>query len=300
MKRFLTFVAALLLLSPFAAAQVATGSLSGTVKDQTGGAVPGARVVATNTASGVHSETITSDAGLYVLPSLPVGVYEITVEMTGFKKMTRGNVEIRIATRQEMDLAIEIGNMQETVVVTENVPLLETTSSQRGQGLSSQLMNTLPFFFGGIRNPRAFVNFMPGANPSAELSVSGSGGRAQEVLIDGASATIPESGGVSAGLVGLRPHVKIGAEGATDQRPEIVRWGDAHSPVGCTIRESPATPRLSHTISRSINRRGSYYSGHYDRQLPPGPASAVQRSGIGILEAAKALNSVVLEPAPSI
>ena len=117
--------------------------------------------------------------------------------MTGFKKLNRGNVEIRIATRQELDLTLDIGNMQETVVVTQEVPLLETTSSQRGQGLSTQFMNTLPFFSGGIRNPRTFVNYMPGANPSTELSVSGSGGRAQEVLIDGASATIPESGGVS-------------------------------------------------------------------------------------------------------
>jgi hypothetical protein len=124
-------------------------------------------------------------------------MYEVSVEMTGFKKLNRGNVEIRIATRQELDVALEIGNMQETVDVTGEVALLETTSSQRGQGLSTQFMNTLPFFSGGIRNPRTFVNYMPGANPSTELSVSGSGGRAQEVLIDGASATIPESGGVS-------------------------------------------------------------------------------------------------------
>ena len=196
-KRFMFSLVAVLLLSSFAAAQVATGSLSGTVKDQTGSAVPGARVVATNTASGVKSETLTSEAGLYVIPSLPVGMYEVSVEMTGFKKLNRGNVEIRIATRQELDLTLDIGNMQETVVVTQEVPLLETTSSQRGQGLSTQFMNTLPFFSGGIRNPRTFVNYMPGANPSTELSVSGSGGRAQEVLIDGASATIPESGGVS-------------------------------------------------------------------------------------------------------
>jgi len=58
-------------------------------------------------------------------------------------------------------------------------------------------MNNLPFFSGGIRNPRTFVNYMPGVNPSAELSVSGSGGRAQELLIDGASNTNPESGGIS-------------------------------------------------------------------------------------------------------
>jgi hypothetical protein len=197
MKRFSLSIMALLFGVSFAAAQVATGSMSGTVTDPNGGTVPGALVVVTNATSGIKTETITSEAGLYVFPSLPVGTYEVAVEITGFKKVTRSNIEIRIATRQELDLKLEIGNMQETVVVTEEVPLLETRTGQRGQSLSTQFMNTLPFFSGGIRNPRAFVNYMPGANPSTELSVSGSGGRAQEVLIDGASATIPESGGVS-------------------------------------------------------------------------------------------------------
>ena len=174
-----------------------TGSLSGTVKDQTGAAVPGARVVATHTASGVKSETITSDAGLYVIPSLQVGIYEVSVEITGFKKVNRVNVEIRIATRQELDVALEIGNMQETVDVTGEVALLETTSSQRGQSVSTQFMNTLPFFsrrysqsqglrqlYAGCESPRLSCPFPARAD-------------GPEVLIDGASATIPESGGTS-------------------------------------------------------------------------------------------------------
>ena len=95
--------------------------------------MPGARVVATHTASGVKSETITSDAGLYVIPSLQVGIYEVSVEITGFKKVNRVNVEIRIASRQELDLKLEIGDVQQTIQVTGELPLLETTSSQRGQ-----------------------------------------------------------------------------------------------------------------------------------------------------------------------
>jgi hypothetical protein len=196
-KRFLLCALALSLASSVAVAQVATGSMSGSVLDPNGAVVPGAKLVATNTASGITAETQTSDAGLYVFPSLPVGAYEVTVEKTGFKKLTRGGIEIRIATRQELDLRLEVGDVQQVVEVTAEAPLLETTSSQRGQNLSAQFMNTLPLFTGGIRNARTFVSYMPGANPSVELSVSGSGGRAQEILIDGASATIPESGGVS-------------------------------------------------------------------------------------------------------
>lgn len=171
--------------------------MAGTVADPNGAAVPGARVVASNTASGAQAETVTSEAGLYVFPSLPVGVYEVTVEKTGFKKQSRTGVEIRIASRQDMNVALEVGDVQQTIEVSAAPPLLETSSAQRGQALSSRMMTTLPFFSGGVRNPRTFVNYLPGANPSTELSVSGSGGRAQEVLIDGASATIPESGGTS-------------------------------------------------------------------------------------------------------
>ena len=131
-------------------AQSSTGSMSGTVTDPNGAAVPAAKVVATNTASGGKAETLTSDAGLYVFPRLPVGVYDIEVEKTGFKRVAHTSIEIRIASRQELDLKLEVGDVQQTVQVTGEAPLLETTSSQRGQSLSPQLLNTLPFFSGGI------------------------------------------------------------------------------------------------------------------------------------------------------
>jgi hypothetical protein len=197
MKQLLCCLTVLLLLSSAALAQVATGSISGTITDPNGANVPAARVTAHNTATGLQSQTQSSEAGLYVFPTLPVGTYEVTVEQPGFKKLTRSGVEVRIATRQELDLKLEVGDVQQTIEVTGEAPLLQTTSSQRGQNLSQQFMNNLPFFSGGIRNPRSFVNYMPGVNPSAELSVSGSGGRAQELLIDGASNTNPESGGIS-------------------------------------------------------------------------------------------------------
>lgn len=159
--------------------------------------MPGARITATHTTSGVRSETISSEAGLYVFPSLPVGTYNIVVEKAGFNRQSLTDIEVRIASRLDLNLRLEVGDVQQTVDVTAEAMLLETSSAQRGQSLSTRMMNTLPFFSGGVRNPRTFVTYLPGANPSTELSVSGSGGRAQEILIDGASATIPESGGTA-------------------------------------------------------------------------------------------------------
>ena len=197
-KQFLLSVAVVLLTASAAVAQVATGSVSGLVIDANGAVVPGAKVTAKNTATGLTAETTSSEAGLYVFATLPVGPYEVTAEKTGFKKLNRTDIEVRIATRQELDLKLEVGDVQQSVEVRGEAPLLETTSSMRGQNLSSQFMNNLPFFAGGIRNPRSFVDYMPGVNNvTGELTVSGAGARSQEILIDGASATIPESGGTS-------------------------------------------------------------------------------------------------------
>src|SRR5881227_828944 len=89
-------------------AQANSGSLSGVVTDPNGALVPGARVVATNTSSGLRAETVTSDGGLYVFPSLPVGFYDVSVEIAGFKKVTQSNIEIRVATRQELNPKLEV------------------------------------------------------------------------------------------------------------------------------------------------------------------------------------------------
>jgi hypothetical protein len=186
----------LLLAGGVALAQQNTGSLSGTVTDLTSGAVPAATVIATHTDTGLKTETVSTEAGLYVFASLPVGIYEVSVEKPGFKKLNRKNIEIRVAQRLAVDLQLEVGNVSESVEVTARGPLLETETSEKGQTFSTKFMNTLPLFTGGIRNAESFVTYMPGVNSYREVSISGSGGRGKEVMIDGASLTIPESGGV--------------------------------------------------------------------------------------------------------
>ncbi|MFO0364773.1 MAG: TonB-dependent receptor domain-containing protein [Acidobacteriota bacterium] len=187
---------ALLSTTSSAFAQSATGSMAGVVVDPNGAAIPTATVTAKNEATGVEIQSTSSEAGLYVFPQLSTGRYVIMVEKSGFKKLTRQNIEIRIAQRVDLDLKLEVGDVQQSVTVSDQAPLLETSSSERGNAVSTKMMDTLPLFAGGIRNPRAFVNFMPGVTNNGEQSVSGSGGRAQEVLIDGASALNVESSAV--------------------------------------------------------------------------------------------------------
>jgi len=191
-----TLFLALVLSCALVLGQTSTGSLSGTITDPNGAAIPGAKVVASSIDTGSRLEIMTTDAGLYVFPVLPVSTYNIIVEKAGFKKLNRQNIEIRIAQRQDLDLRLEVGDVQQTVDVTADAPLLETSTAERGQQLSQKFMDNLPLFSGGIRNPRAFVNYMPGVTNNGEQSVSGSGGRAQEVLIDGGSALNVESSAV--------------------------------------------------------------------------------------------------------
>lgn len=196
MNRSAAFALAMSLTVSIAPAQLNTGSISGTITDPNGAAVPGAKVLASNEATGLKTETVTSDAGLYVLPSLPVGIYTVTIEKPGFKRLNRTNLEVRVAQRLTLDLRMELGDVQQTIDVTAEAPLLESSTSERGQNFSPKFMSTLPLFTGGIRNPESFVTYMPGVNSYREVSINGSGGRGKEVLIDGASLTIPESGGV--------------------------------------------------------------------------------------------------------
>jgi hypothetical protein len=184
-----------LLFVHLALGQVATGSLAGTITDPNGASVPGADITAVSTITGSRLTTQTSAAGLYVFPAIPVSTYTLTVEKAGFKRISQQNIEIRVAQRLDLNLTLEIGDVQQTVEVTSEAPLLETSTSEKGQTFSPKFMDSLPLFTGAIRNPRSFISYMPGVNAGAEVSISGSGGRAQEVQIDGASLIIPESGG---------------------------------------------------------------------------------------------------------
>ena len=184
-------------ITSLAFAQATSGSMSGTVTDPAGAVVPGAKIEAKETASGRTFTTEATEAGLYVLATLPPGTYSVTVTQPGFKKNVQTGIEIRLGLRATLDIKLEVGNIEQRVEVKAEVPLLETTSPIRGQNVSPQLITNLPLFNGVLRNAESFVSYMPGVNAVSETSINGSNGRAKEVMIDGASLTSPESGGVA-------------------------------------------------------------------------------------------------------
>ena len=198
-RQTISVLCLLLLAGSVAFAQLTGGSMTGTVTDAQGAVVGKAKVTATHITSGRAFETTTTSEGLYSLPNLEVGPYKVSIEAQGFKKLTLEGIVIAVGTRSVADARLETGNVSDTVTVTADGPQLQSTTTEVGVSFSPKLFVDAPIFAGGIRNPEAFIGFQPGVTngAGAEGGISGGQRRSKEILIDGANATNPESGGVA-------------------------------------------------------------------------------------------------------
>ena len=121
--RTLPMLAIFLAMATAAAAQDFRGAITGQVSDRTGGALPGVTVTATNAATNIASAAITNGEGIFTIPYLTPGVYSVSAELSGFKKAVRGGLDIRIGDRVVVDLSLEVGAIEETVLVIAQSPL---------------------------------------------------------------------------------------------------------------------------------------------------------------------------------
>lgn len=140
-------------------AQDPRGAISGTVTDPTGAPVASARITAVNTLTNVSYQGLSSGEGVYTIPLLPQGIYTVTVELQGFKRAARQNVELRISERITLDFQLELGAMQETVNVTAEPPLLELGTATSGQIIDRRRITELPL---GEGNPMTLIQLAPG------------------------------------------------------------------------------------------------------------------------------------------
>ena len=107
-------------------AQTATGQITGTVRDASGAVMPGVKVAVTNEQTGLTRQTITGANGEYVIPLLPVGVYVVTGEQTGFKTAIHTAVALTVDQIQRVDMQLAAGTVSETVEVQSNALMLDT------------------------------------------------------------------------------------------------------------------------------------------------------------------------------
>ncbi|HBY62940.1 MAG TPA: hypothetical protein DEH78_24215 [Solibacterales bacterium] len=201
MKLYLSALFACLALALPANSQTVLGSITGRVLDPSDASIANAAVTATNTNTRVVYKTISNEAGNYVLPQLPVGLYEITVETAGFRRYVRKNIELNVAQTLTVDARLEVGQVEQAVEVTDQLGTLQTSTSDLGTTIQRNKLMDLPLFVGGnVRNLEQFIFLAPGVTgDTGNTQISGSPSRAKEVLIDGVASTGIESGGVIAG-----------------------------------------------------------------------------------------------------
>lgn len=155
------------LLPPYAnraLAQEARGTVTGTILDPTGAAIPSATVVVTNIAMGTRLSLQANEAGSYQASFLIPGLYRIEVEAEGFKKAVRDQVEVRVNDRIAVDFNLEIGAAAESVTVTGETPLLSTSTASVGQVVDPRRVAELPIAHG---QPFALVGLTPGVSFNA-------------------------------------------------------------------------------------------------------------------------------------
>src|SRR5437899_2713121 len=90
-------------------AQVNTATISGQVLDASGASIPAARVIARNVQTGIERETVTSETGIYSLPLLPIGTYDVSAEKGGFKKYIQSGVTLQVDAHARIDFSLQVG-----------------------------------------------------------------------------------------------------------------------------------------------------------------------------------------------
>jgi hypothetical protein len=177
------------------------GSITGTITDASGAVAPGVAVEAKNSDTGSAFQGGTSNTGNYVI-SVPAGKYSLTVTAAGFKKFVRSNLVVQTATDTRLDVALEVGDLSDTVTVTEAAPLLKTESGEVSHTVVTTDVVDLPLLttnggggpFGNIRDPLQQIAILPGANYArdifggTEVTINGLPSNSQNVRIEGQDA----------------------------------------------------------------------------------------------------------------
>lgn len=151
-------VAWLSLMASSAVAQQQTGEIFGRATDSSGAVLPGVSVTATGPALLQPRVAITSEAGSYRMPELPIGTYTVTFELPGFRTMQMADVRITIGFSAQVNAQLELSTVQETVTVTGESPLIDTKSTGTRSAFDLDTLQNLPT----ARDPWVMLEKTPG------------------------------------------------------------------------------------------------------------------------------------------
>src|SRR5579864_3446423 len=175
-------------------AQSTGGRILGRISDSSGAVLAGVTVTVVNQATGVAQGNVSNDSGDYAFPQVPVGVYRVEFDHAGFKKNVRRDVNVDLNQVVTLNMVMQIGEARETVDVTSEAPLVDTSSTQLGAVMDERQVSNLPL---NARDTYQLLQLQPGvqgvggsdlfygSNTSGAVSVNGGRGRSNNFSVNG-------------------------------------------------------------------------------------------------------------------
>jgi hypothetical protein len=201
-----TFALALVLSASAGWAQEARGTISGRITDPSGAVVPAVSVQVINKAMGTKFNAQTNESGVYSATFLLPGGYQVVAEVAGFKKAVRDNVELRVNDSLEVNIQLEVGQADQSITVSAETPLLNTSTASLGTVVDTRRVSELPVAHG---NPLQLIGLATGVGFTGDprldrpfepthivgYSMDGTKGNRSDVTIDGVPATATANAG---------------------------------------------------------------------------------------------------------
>jgi hypothetical protein len=271
-------------------AQEYRATLVGAITDQSGAAVPGVRINLVNLETGVSVASAANEQGRYVVPYLLPGRYKLELEQAGFRAFERSPIELRINDRVEINVVLELGQVSDRVTVVAEAPLLETTTSSRGQVIDNRKITDLPL---NGRNPFELVNIAAGVQYSGssltyfrpfdngsinDFSINGGQHSMNEIQLDGVpNNAIANYGSVQ--QVAYVPPVEATQEFKIQTNTYDAQYGRTGGGV-VSLSIKPGTNRL-HGAAYEYMRRSRFEANQYSNNATgqPRPGGFVDQYG---------------------
>jgi hypothetical protein len=188
--------------------QTDRATIEGIVKDSSGAVIPEAKVSIVKTDTNDRTELLSNDTGRFFGPNLPIGSYRVSVEKAGFQTSVQEGVQLQAQSSARLDFTLTIGNVQQSVVVQDQAPIIDASTPTITSALTTKQVNDLPVInVGAKRNIGQFLQFLPGVNNSSTWGarVNGANGGNTEIFLDGAPSS---QGNVRGGFQETGPDVE--------------------------------------------------------------------------------------------
>jgi hypothetical protein len=227
MRRIFTWAAIFVVLSVAAFSQTITGSITGTVADSSGAVIPNAKVTATNLATNLSFNASSNSAGVYNLLFLPIGEYNLTVEVPGFKRVAQGPFNLEVNQVARIDPRMEVGEVTQSIIVGAVAPILQTETTHTGGVISGENASSLPL---PGRSFTALTLLMPGSvtpsGTSGRPYTNGNREQSNNFLLDGVDINETIDNGIA-----FNPSVDAIAEISIATANAAAEFGNANGSV---------------------------------------------------------------------